>query len=192
MRVSAGFEVTTLSGKMRIQTLPPRLRWWVMVRRAASIWRAVIHAGSSVRIANSPKAMVLPRSATPPRPPWGRFIILRCFMRFGCSMAYSSVRGGGGAEAGGGGRGGGGGGGAWGAGQGAVGGLHHFAMLHALWLQHGLLLGPWSGRRRGGWRGPRWRGRCRSCGRRRWLRRSRRRGFTFACSARPDLARLLA
>src|SRR6266851_98012 len=87
MRVSAGFEVTTLSGKIRIQTLPPRLRWWVIVRRAASIWRAVIHAGSSVRMAYSPKAIVLPRSATPPSPPWVRFIILRCFIRLGCSMA---------------------------------------------------------------------------------------------------------
>src|ERR1700716_2774799 len=101
MRVSAGLEVTTLSGKMRIQTLPPRLRWWVMVRRAASIWRAVIHAGSMVRMAYSPKAIVLPRRATPPRPPWVRFIILRCFMRLGWSMRYSSVRGVGGAEAGG-------------------------------------------------------------------------------------------
>src|ERR1700704_1734511 len=103
MRVSAGLDVTTLSGKIRIQTLPPRLRWWVIVRRAASIWRAVIQAGSIVRIAYSPKAIVLPRRATPPRPPWVRFIILRCFMRFGCSMVvyYSSVRGAGGAEAGG-------------------------------------------------------------------------------------------
>src|SRR5690242_10432617 len=95
MRVSAGLEVTTLSGKMRIQTFPPRLRWWVMVRRAASIWRAVIQPGSIVRIPYSPKAMVLPRSATPPRPPWVRFIILRCFIRFGCSIGpYSSPRGG--------------------------------------------------------------------------------------------------
>src|SRR6266567_9624283 len=94
MRVSAGLEVTTLSGKMRIHTLPPRLRWWVIVRRAASIWRAVIQAGSTVRMANSPKAMVLPREAMPPIPPWVRFIILRCFIRFGCSMRrYSSGRG---------------------------------------------------------------------------------------------------
>src|SRR5437870_11740396 len=90
MRVSAGLDVTTLSGKMRIQTLPPRLRWWVIVRRAASIWRAVIHAGSMVRMAYSPKAIVLPRKATPPRPPWVRFIILRCFIRFGCSMRLYS------------------------------------------------------------------------------------------------------
>ena len=37
MRTSAGFFVTGLSGKMRIQTLPPRRRWWVIARRAASI-----------------------------------------------------------------------------------------------------------------------------------------------------------
>ena len=46
MRVSAGFSVTGLSGKMLIQTLPPRLMWRVMAIRAASIWRAVIHPGS--------------------------------------------------------------------------------------------------------------------------------------------------
>src|ERR671935_70040 len=86
MRVSAGLAVTTLSGKIRIHTLPPRFRWWVMVRRAASIWRAVIQAGSRVRMANSPKAMVLPRKATPPSPPWVRLCILRCFMRLGCNM----------------------------------------------------------------------------------------------------------
>src|SRR5215211_9121082 len=43
MRVSAGFSVTGLSGKMLIQTLPPRRTWRVMAIRAASIWRAVIH-----------------------------------------------------------------------------------------------------------------------------------------------------
>src|SRR5438876_206388 len=45
-------------------------------------------------MAYSPKAMVLPREAMPPRPPWVRFIILRCFIRFGCSMRpYSPVLG---------------------------------------------------------------------------------------------------
>src|SRR5690606_7676381 len=47
MRVSAGFFVTGLSGKMRIQTLPPRLMWRVNATRAASICRLVIHPGSS-------------------------------------------------------------------------------------------------------------------------------------------------
>src|SRR5438552_10981200 len=46
MRVSAGFSVTGLSGKIVIQTLPPRLTWRVMAIRAASIWRAVIQPGS--------------------------------------------------------------------------------------------------------------------------------------------------
>src|SRR6185437_14170637 len=41
MRTSAGFCDTGLSGKMRIQILPPRLMWRVIARRAASIWRAV-------------------------------------------------------------------------------------------------------------------------------------------------------
>jgi hypothetical protein len=47
MRVSAGFFVTGLSGKMLIQTLPPRLMARVMAIRAASIWRAVSQPGSS-------------------------------------------------------------------------------------------------------------------------------------------------
>src|SRR4029077_2557080 len=46
MRVSAGFLVTGLSGEIRIHTWPPRFTWRVMAIRAASIWRAVIHAGS--------------------------------------------------------------------------------------------------------------------------------------------------
>ena len=40
MRVSTGFFVTGLSGKTRIQTLPPRRSDPVMARRAASICRA--------------------------------------------------------------------------------------------------------------------------------------------------------
>jgi hypothetical protein len=48
MRVSAGFFVTGLSGKMRIQTLPPRLMWRVSATRAASICRFVIQPGSVV------------------------------------------------------------------------------------------------------------------------------------------------
>src|ERR1700730_7117774 len=44
-------------------------------------------------MAYSPKAIVLPRKATPPRPPWVRFIILRCFIRFGCSIGQLSPEG---------------------------------------------------------------------------------------------------
>ncbi len=40
-RVSAGFLVMARSGKMLIQTLPPRLMWRVMAIRAASICRLV-------------------------------------------------------------------------------------------------------------------------------------------------------
>src|SRR5450759_2128954 len=46
IRVSAGFLVAGLSGKIRIQILPPRLTERVIARRAASIWRLVIQAGS--------------------------------------------------------------------------------------------------------------------------------------------------
>ena len=56
IRVSAGFLVAGLSGKTRIQILPPRLTERVMARRAASIWRLVIQAGSCVARPYSPKA----------------------------------------------------------------------------------------------------------------------------------------
>ena len=46
MRVSAGFWVTGLSGKMLIQTLPPRLILRVIAIRAASIWRLVSQPAS--------------------------------------------------------------------------------------------------------------------------------------------------
>jgi hypothetical protein len=46
MRVSAGFLVIGLSGKILIQTLPPRLMCRVSATRAASIWRLETHPGS--------------------------------------------------------------------------------------------------------------------------------------------------
>jgi hypothetical protein len=46
MRVSAGFLVNGLSGKIRIQSFPPRLMKRVIATREASIWRSVIQAGS--------------------------------------------------------------------------------------------------------------------------------------------------
>src|SRR5687768_15403206 len=83
MRVSAGLDVADLSGKMRIHTLPPRFRWWVMVRRAASIWRAVIHAGSSACKPSSPNVTTFPELARPRiRPRW----TLRYLTRFGWSI----------------------------------------------------------------------------------------------------------
>src|SRR5690348_10517463 len=65
MRVSAGFCVIGLSGKMLIQTLPPRRTWRVMAIRAASIWRAVIHPGSSAWIPYSPNVTSVPPLAWP-------------------------------------------------------------------------------------------------------------------------------
>src|SRR6266542_215377 len=65
MRVSAGFFVNDLSGKIRIQILPPRLTARVMAMRAASIWRAVIQPGSRICRPVSPNARVDPRVALP-------------------------------------------------------------------------------------------------------------------------------
>src|SRR6266508_2027515 len=75
MRVSAGLAVTGLSGKILIQILPPRLTWWVIARRAASICRAVTQVGSSAISPKSPKATVLPRCAMPRVRP-------RCCLRY--------------------------------------------------------------------------------------------------------------
>src|SRR5687768_18517092 len=47
MRVSAGFFVYGLSGKMLIQTFPPRLILRVIAIRAASIWRLVTQPRST-------------------------------------------------------------------------------------------------------------------------------------------------
>src|SRR5665811_1262911 len=65
IRVSAGFLVAGLSGKIRIQILPPRFTERVMARRAASIWRLVIQAGSRVIRPNSPKETAAPPLAIP-------------------------------------------------------------------------------------------------------------------------------
>ena len=65
MRVSAGFLVIGLSGKIRIQILPPRLTARVIAMRAASICRAVIQPGSRIWRPTSPKASVEPRYAFP-------------------------------------------------------------------------------------------------------------------------------
>src|SRR5664280_1472591 len=84
MRVSAGFWVTGLSGNTRIQTLPPRLTWRVMAIRAASIWRAVIQAGSRAWIPKSPKVTSLPPLAWPVIRPR---CCLRCLTLRGISMS---------------------------------------------------------------------------------------------------------
>src|SRR5689334_24295493 len=83
IRVSAGFFVTGLSGKTRIQTLPPRLRLRVSATRAASIWRLVTQPGSSALRPYSPNDSVDPRYALPRMlPRWA----LRYLTRLGISM----------------------------------------------------------------------------------------------------------
>src|SRR5436190_14871029 len=69
MRVSAGFLVNGLSGKIRRNSLPPRLVKREMATREASIWRSVIHAASMAFSPYSPKARSLPRQALPLRRP---------------------------------------------------------------------------------------------------------------------------
>ena len=75
MRVSAGFLVIGLSGKMRIQIFPPRLTARVIAMRAASIWRAEIQPGSRIWRPMSPNASFEPRKAFP-------FIRPRCCLRY--------------------------------------------------------------------------------------------------------------
>src|SRR5215216_2793581 len=85
MRTSAGFLEIGLSGKMRIQTRPPRLMWRVIARRAASIWRAVRRPRPMAFRPNSPKETLAPRVATPLLRP---FCSLRYFLLAGCSMFH--------------------------------------------------------------------------------------------------------
>src|SRR5437763_3282115 len=89
MRVSAGFSVTGLSGKMLIQTLPPRLMWRVIAIRAASIWRAVTHPGSRAWMPYSPNTTSVPPFDGPlvrPR------CVLRCLTLRGINMASPNLR----------------------------------------------------------------------------------------------------
>src|SRR5216683_4661964 len=84
--VSAGFLVTDLSGKTRINTWPPRRTKRVITRRAASIWRFVIQAASEACRPNSPNARSAPWVATPVRRPrWS----LRYLTRAGSNISYS-------------------------------------------------------------------------------------------------------
>src|SRR6059036_2479540 len=83
IRVSAGFLVTGLSGKIRMKILPPRLTLRARDTRAASICRFVTHPGSSALRPKSPKASVEPRWARPfMRPRWA----LRYLTRLGINM----------------------------------------------------------------------------------------------------------
>src|ERR1043165_8543995 len=80
IRVSGGRDVTDLSGKMRIHSLPLRFMLRVSATRAASNCVFVIHARSSVCKPNSPKSIFRLREAVPLRlPRW----VFRYFTRFG-------------------------------------------------------------------------------------------------------------
>src|SRR6202012_3364987 len=65
IRVSAGFLVSGRSGKMLIQTLPPRRMCRVMAIRAASICRLVTYECSRAWMPNSPKLTAVPPLALP-------------------------------------------------------------------------------------------------------------------------------
>src|SRR5262245_59250356 len=65
IRTSAGFWLTGLSGKMRIQMRPPRFTWRVIARLPASIWRAVSRPRVVAFRPHSPKLTFVPRVATP-------------------------------------------------------------------------------------------------------------------------------
>src|SRR6059036_2087758 len=80
MRVSGGREVTDLSGKIRIHSLPLRFMLRVSATRAASNCVLVIQARSSVCNPNSPKSIVRFREAVPLRLPRWAF---RYFTRSG-------------------------------------------------------------------------------------------------------------
>src|SRR5690606_8013871 len=90
MRTSAGFLEIGLSGKIRIQTRPPRLMWRGMARRAASICRAVRRPRPMDLSPYSPKETMAPRVARPLLRP---FCSLRYLRRLGCSIGYSSLTG---------------------------------------------------------------------------------------------------
>src|SRR5512147_466410 len=85
MPVSAGFFVIGLSGKTRIQTLPPRLMKRVIATRAASIWRSVTQAHRVALSPKSPKASWEPVQALPFMRPRCCFLYLTFF---GINMAF--------------------------------------------------------------------------------------------------------
>src|SRR5690606_12222886 len=87
MRVSAGFLVSGRSGKMLIQTLPPRLMWRVIAISPASICRLVTYAPSTAWMPYSPNVTLVPPLARPLRFGW---CCLRCLTLRGISMGYSA------------------------------------------------------------------------------------------------------
>src|SRR5271163_2200715 len=87
MRVSAGFLVKGLSGKILIHSLPPRLMDREIATRQASICRSVIHAHSMAFKPYSPNARSPPRQALPLRRPR---ICFRYFTFLGINIAIVS------------------------------------------------------------------------------------------------------
>src|SRR5207245_5661478 len=96
MRVSAGFLVNGLSGKIRIHNFPPRLMNRVIATREASICRSVIHAFSMAFSPYSPNAKSPPRHALPLRRPRICFLYFTFFginiVLFSLSLAASPLR----------------------------------------------------------------------------------------------------
>src|SRR5437870_3402291 len=90
IRVSAGLAVTDLSGKMLIQTLPPRLILRVIAIRAASIWRLVTQPCSIALRPYSPNWTRVPPLAMPRRRPRCG---LRNLVRLGSSTTTRLLRG---------------------------------------------------------------------------------------------------
>src|SRR5262249_33328836 len=88
MRVSAGFLVNGLSGKMRIHNFPPPLMNLVMATREASICRSVIQAFSSAFNPYSPNDKSPPRQALPLRRPRICFLY---FTFFGINIVLFSL-----------------------------------------------------------------------------------------------------
>src|SRR5205085_10187772 len=85
IRVSAGLAVTDLSGKMLIQTLPPRLILRVIAIRAASICRLVTQPDSSAFRPYSPNCTRVPPFDRPARRP-------RCGLRYFVRLGRSTRR----------------------------------------------------------------------------------------------------
>src|SRR6185369_4070482 len=81
--VSAGLDVNGLSGKTRIQILPPLFIYRVMAIRAASICRESSHPHSVACSPNSPNDRVVPRHGLPLIRP---FICFLCLTRFGINI----------------------------------------------------------------------------------------------------------
>src|SRR5260221_10320360 len=88
MRVSAGFLVNGLSGKIRIHNFSPRLMNRVIATRDASIFRSVINSHSLAFKPYSPNAKSPPRQALPLRRPR---ICFRYFTFFGINIAVFSL-----------------------------------------------------------------------------------------------------